>query len=509
MNVNLFNIEQTLAAVPDQGSYVVHDETRYDLKWVEFRQPSEHSLGGVFSDFESQFWHQSTDGQWLAIAVLYKIDANENNAYFASFWNDIPNYSDCACGNGRVDQGEECDDGAMNSNSIADRCRTNCRLPRCGDGVKDRTEECDRGALNNDTAAGTGTTETTRACRTDCFLSFCGDGVRDSGEDCDDGNQLSGDGCTPYCATECGNGVLDSGEQCDAGTTINNQRLPNGCRPGCVSFFCGDGVRDANEACDNGASNSNTVRNACRTNCVTAFCGDGVVDNGEQCDPLNNAFCTSNCTTIVPTCGNGVLNNGESCDAGANNALASARCRPDCSLPYCGDGIRDSGTLSGAGLTSPITFNETCDIPTGTPTCNPQTCSNTCGDGTLTSNEQCDNGGGVGTEPNHGNKPNQCRKGCILPFCGDGVIDFGEDCDLGTSNGMNTTSCKSDCTFRFCGDGTVDSLVNDRTKESCDDNNNIDHDGCSSTCQIECGDGFVTGSEECDLGANNANAANR
>ena len=66
------------------------------------------------------------------------------------------------CGDGIVDIGEECDDGADNSSSRPDACRTDCRKPACGDSVKDR------------------------------------------GEGCDDGNAWGGDGCTPACAVETG-----------------------------------------------------------------------------------------------------------------------------------------------------------------------------------------------------------------------------------------------------------------------------------------------------------------
>jgi hypothetical protein len=44
---------------------------------------------------------------------------------------------DPACGNGVLDAGEECDDGAANSDTATDACRTNCRLAGCGDGVED------------------------------------------------------------------------------------------------------------------------------------------------------------------------------------------------------------------------------------------------------------------------------------------------------------------------------------------------------------------------------------
>ncbi len=54
------------------------------------------------------------------------------------------------CGNGIVnpEYGEECDSGAMNSDVLPDRCRTDCRNSRCGDRVLDSAEQCDDGLLN-------------------------------------------------------------------------------------------------------------------------------------------------------------------------------------------------------------------------------------------------------------------------------------------------------------------------------------------------------------------------
>lgn len=50
------------------------------------------------------------------------------------------------CGNGAVDPGESCDEGAGNADTPGARCRTTCQRPRCGDGVVDGGELCDGGA---------------------------------------------------------------------------------------------------------------------------------------------------------------------------------------------------------------------------------------------------------------------------------------------------------------------------------------------------------------------------
>jgi cysteine-rich repeat protein len=68
--------------------------------------------------------------------------------------------------------------------------------PRCGNGVVDPDEGCDEGAANSDTAPDT--------CRSDCLPARCGDSVVDAGETCDDGNGFGGDGCDGACAVEAG-----------------------------------------------------------------------------------------------------------------------------------------------------------------------------------------------------------------------------------------------------------------------------------------------------------------
>lgn len=48
----------------------------------------------------------------------------------------------CICGI------EECDNGANNSDTLADACRKSCKKPKCGDNVVDAGEACDLGVNN-------------------------------------------------------------------------------------------------------------------------------------------------------------------------------------------------------------------------------------------------------------------------------------------------------------------------------------------------------------------------
>lgn len=71
----------------------------------------------------------------------------------------------------------------------------------CGDGVVGADERCDDGAANSDTAPD--------ACRTTCVPAACGDGVVDGGEACDDGAARGGDGCDAACQPEVGVGEVE------------------------------------------------------------------------------------------------------------------------------------------------------------------------------------------------------------------------------------------------------------------------------------------------------------
>jgi len=149
-----------------------------------------------------------------------------------------PCYTPGACGNGKVEPGEECDGG---NDKDGDGCDHACQLETglCGNAMVEPAgaEQCDDGnKLGCD------------GCSEYCYLEACGfpsptcgDGKVQTGEgeQCDDGNHANLDGCDWMCLLEpvlCGNGFLNPGELCDDG----NKTDFDGCSSAC-KWQCGDG----------------------------------------------------------------------------------------------------------------------------------------------------------------------------------------------------------------------------------------------------------------------------
>lgn len=164
------------------------------------------------------------------------------------------------CGDGRVSGREQCDD--MNR-ANGDGCNRDCEIEpgwtcpvagtfciaaKCGDKIRAGDEECED---DDETPAdGDGCSA---ACRIEpgyvcpqagaaCVPTKCNDGTRQGSEACDDGNNVVGDGCTPFCDVEpdcsagacksrCGDGIIlpTDQEECDDGNTADH----DGCSATC------------------------------------------------------------------------------------------------------------------------------------------------------------------------------------------------------------------------------------------------------------------------------------
>ncbi|HMV65928.1 MAG TPA: DUF4215 domain-containing protein [Myxococcota bacterium] len=452
-----------------------------------------------------------------------------------------------ACGDGRVDQGELCDDA---NNDPTDACNNSCQPARCGDGIVHvGVEQCDDGnTVDND------------GCRNTCELPRCGDGVKQAGEACDDGNTVNTDACTNTCSVAvCGDGIMQAGEACDDGNHVNT----DACTNTCLLAICGDGVvRAGVEQCDDGnAVNTDGCTNACRT----PACGDGIVQSGETCDDggtLAGDGCSPTCQT-EDTCA--AVSEPASYDLW-NNAggwglyfynlygLGDVKMVLDGGASFDVDWLSGVGTLHGTatewGNPSRV-WNFSYEYhyrglgpayqgPMGvfygayhpTPAELDQWTFWDLAGGTLT---RPDNGYRISVYEvaPAGSKPTQLGRGSNLwdstngfgnwlaytlyntlnqPLrsgtgdvnstvefvpgpcvCGDGTVDVGEACDDG--NTLNTDTCTSTCQLPVCGDGYV------QAGEQCDDGNHYNNDMCTNACvSARCGDGYMQPGEQCDDG---------
>ncbi len=147
----------------------------------------------------------------------------------------------------------------------------------CGNGVLDQGEQCDKAILPGQTGACIGQCHDNDPCTTDQLI----------GKECSARCVFTkitapknNDGCCPAfanantdndCPKVCGNGILDVGERCDTG-------IPQG-KAGACPATCDDG-----DAC----TADKKVDTGCMASCIhkqICKCGNGQFDNGELCDP--------------------------------------------------------------------------------------------------------------------------------------------------------------------------------------------------------------------------------
>ncbi|MBO4351188.1 MAG: hypothetical protein J6A01_09625 [Proteobacteria bacterium] len=484
------------------------------------------------------------------------------------------------CGNGDLDEGEACDgelipetvscadekgEGATGEVTCSEACQLDysaCEaapVPEtCGNGELDEDEECDGDDTITKTCAdyaGEGATgeltcdDTCKIVSSACVAApVCGDGTINGEDECE-GEDFGGKTCVDYKGTgatgelkcteckidssaceeapapeTCPNGTIDEGEECD-GTAL------------------ADGVA----VCDEGYKRVSETSFTCRDNCTIdkeasckAACNDGVLDEGEECDTDNfnektcasilnvpaiaasgELTCSSTCTidsgacVKLPYCGDGIINNEEDCDGDAEitktcadldaNTAGPLTCSDTCTfvtdacaeVVKCGNGTIDEGedcdgsnlngkTCSaalGVDATGDLTCDDTCHFVT-------TACVPVCGNGNIDAGEECDN-----TNLNNATCSDllgvpasgtpSCSSECKLvqddcaPLCGNGTIDGDEECD---DTDFGTVTCSD-----MIGEAASGALA-------CDSECKI----VSTDCAPLCGNGVVDEGETCD-----------
>lgn len=428
---------------------------------------------------------------------------------------------DAVCGNGLLEIGELCDDGGKKD---GDGCSKDCldvdedylcldegepcvRVVTCGNGVLEGTEACDDGDDDGGDGCSDDCSEVEEGYTcpkpgAECVLEpVCGNGMRERGEACDDAQATptDGDGCDAQCQ-------LEDGFFCPPGQA-------------CVPLACGDGNRTPDEACDDGdetdgdgCSATCTVESGwyCSTSGCKAICGDGVILGTEACDDQNKVSgdgCSAACK-IEPffTC----------------DDLEPTTCITDIA---CGDGNRDPGEICDPTAPDGADCDADCQ---GFDTALPDPI---CGDGTIQFGEACDGDGdptvdacvGCVVQPGFScPKANYCVR---IPKCNDGFVQSGEECDAGPASDEGCVDCQVVDDFFCSGEPStcVQSICGDKFRapdEQCDDGPGTlqapgtpaGGDGCDIDCTVEdgwvcppglgclpdCGDGVLTGGEQCD-----------
>jgi fibro-slime domain-containing protein len=359
---------------------------------------------------------------------------------------------DRPCGNGQLDDAEECDDGNARA---GDGCSGRC--------AREPNYEC---------------AEPGKPC---VFTVACGDSAIGGNEACDDGNSNDGDGCSSTCMIEPGHACGVAGERCNPVETE----------------ACGDGVVNAGERCDDGNLDP---ADGCTGDCrlmpgyscqiagqpceLTDYCGDGEVTIAldEQCDDANaiggdgcSAQCRPEVNFACPTpgqpcestveCGDRAITGNEQCDDG--DATSADGCSASCQLEpgwHC-----VLGGLCRAAA---------------------------CGDGLIVGREQCDDGNGTSGDGcsetcqlELGYKCEGAPSSCDVTSCGDGAREGHEPCDDGNDQWWDgctpTCSLEPDCKAGACTSRCGDGIKLPGDAEECDDSNIIDGDGCSAECELE------------------------
>lgn len=271
------------------------------------------------------------------------------------------------CGDGIVEGGEQCDDGA-NNGMPGDGCKADCTFlcvnpasdcdapPPCQVETCSANHACEltADAAQNGNACGAG------VCTNGTCVGGCGDGVVETGEQCDFGTGNGpGTGCESNCMFSCTMvpSSCDDGNPCNGLETCNSVTVSNHvgqkCAPGtpepngtscgtgklciasaCTTATCGDGYTTPPEECDDGANNgklSDGCTTGCRFVCVST-------DATRNCTPTDPCAGQGACNDATHTCTSGTpLMNGTPCGNGGTCQGGT------CTQPVCGDGVR-SGT---------------------------------------------------------------------------------------------------------------------------------------------------------------------
>ena len=377
--------------------------------------------------------------------------------------------ADChgTCGNGTRECSEECDDG---NTSNDDGCNNSCQLehPYCGDYVIEARigENCEPTLTKPSNLCDPSTCRLLSSPASSsgpvgycCIDNFCF-----ASQNC----ALTQNQCSNNCSNHPGNVPLFS----------SLPTTPTPSQSICAGDEC---VRGGNSICQ---SKGETCVTTNQLPCIMCLSGSASA-NSSTANPVYRGTlpvasqCSSN-----NQCASGLCQGGRCTSCSANNQCSGGLCQHG-SCVSCSDDSQCSTHLCAGGQCIGCGSNQDCALGSICLNGNCTACAN---------NNQCSTGlcvhgscVGCGTKQACTNG-SICKNGnCVHPltlqtFCGNGTLDSGEECDNGTKNSLlPNAACRPDCTLSRCGDGVIDT-----PKEACDDGpkNGQPHDPCDISCHV-------------------------
>ena len=332
--------------------------------------------------------------------------------------------------------------------------------PACGNGRKEGTERCDDGNWI-----------LTDAC-VNCQLPRCGDmHVQTGVEQCDDGNSVATDGCYSCKFVADISTTLSAPASAQSGGILTyNLRTLNagpgtgasittwfGIPPGLVYQFSHSSGSSLVTSC---SAQSGAVV------CWTSALPRRGTDNHVIAFKVTSAACNSILAIQATASGTMIDPNP------ANNVSPVVSTTISCPSTACIDS--DSGM-------SPQQLYEPGFVRVGDQVIGRDYCMSEAGSvstGPFLAEHYCEN-----NKPkfmDYFRCPSGCENGACRPEnpCGNNRLDPGEQCDDG--NTAPADECSPACRFEFCGDG-----IAQPPQEQCDDGNFTAGDGCSPRCRVQ------------------------
>lgn len=275
--------------------------------------------------------------------------------------------------------------------------------PRCGNGIKETGETCDGADCPDACPAAEGCT----VMKLSGSAKTCDAEYVPAEIDVPEAN----DGCCPKgadastdsdCPAKCGDGIVDSNEKCEASST--DKPCPTSCDDNdpCTKDTLSGSVAQCTAVCVNTRITKAVPSDMCcpsganaetDSDCPTK-CGDGVVTGSETCDPKST---TQRCPTSC--------DDGDPCTTDKVNGNA-AQCSSECG-------------------NTPVTAAKSGDgcCPKGATASTDNDCPSTCGDGTVTGDEECDP---KAKDWSAWTCSPECTRASIYTPCGSDADCFGE-----------------------------------------------------------------------------------